>query len=111
MKYLLYFISLIYSRGNYLTRLANYYHSDKGNLWPNKHNYTKFNTRMKHIFTLLFSIITVFTSHIYSYSTLNNKSVENLAKAKSAIKEHIINQFKTKGNYTEYNLPGKLLII
>ena len=41
MKYLLYFISLIYARGNYLTHLANYYHSDKGNLWPNKHNYTK----------------------------------------------------------------------
>ena len=65
---------------------------------------------MKHIFTLLFSIITVFTSHIYSYSTLNNKSVENLAKAKSAIKEHIINQFKTKGNYTEYNF-GELTTI
>ena len=41
MKYLLKLISLLLSRGNYLTYLANIFHSDKGTLWPNRHNYTK----------------------------------------------------------------------
>jgi len=29
-----------YAQGNYLTYLANRHGSDKGNMWPNKHNYT-----------------------------------------------------------------------
>ena len=41
MKYLLKLISLFLSQGNYLTYLANIFHSDKGTLWPNRHNYTK----------------------------------------------------------------------
>ena len=42
MNFLLHFISLILSKGNYLTYLANLYHSDKGNFWGNRHNYTKY---------------------------------------------------------------------
>ena len=41
MKYLLKLVSLLLSRGNYLTYLANIFFSDKGTLWPNRHNYTK----------------------------------------------------------------------
>ena len=40
-KYLLKFVSILLSRGNYLTYLANIFFSDKGTLWPNRHNYTK----------------------------------------------------------------------
>ena len=40
IKFLLQIVSLILSKGNYLTYLANIHYSDKGTLWPNRHNYT-----------------------------------------------------------------------
>ena len=65
---------------------------------------------MKIIFTLLFSIVTLYTSHFYTHTIVNGKTVENLDRIKLSIKEHIINQFKNKGNYNELNY-GELTTI